>query len=585
MNKNSFHWRIASLLVLFFVLFSLVIYRLFYWQVLASEELSELAKNQYYSQIEIPPSRGEIFASDSFPLVINKEAYLLYASRPQLKKPPAEIAKELAPLLAPDPTKEATDPAQRKTKAELIESEELSLEEKLGWEELVWIILKHKLSPEVREQIESLAIEGLGFSEEPIRFYPEASMAAHLSGFVGKNEAGRDTGYFGLEGFYDLELRGRQGLLTQETDAGNDPILIGSFSNQEKKDGQSLILHLNRSVQFLVEEKLKQALEKYEAKSGSVVVMNPQTGGIVALAAEPSFSQETYFQFEKEVFKNPVISDAYEPGSTFKIFVMAAALDRGLVEPETKCDLCSGPIKIDKYTIRTWNDEYHPDSTMREVIQHSDNTGMVFVAQKFSRDQFWQFLEDFGFGEKTGIDLQGEIASSLRPKKDWSQVDLATAAFGQGIAVTAIQMVRAGAVIANGGQLVEPQVVKEIISGEERIGIQPRPVGRVIKPATAQIVKEMMVQAVEKGEAKWLKLPGYQVAGKTGTAQIPVAGHYDQEKTIASFIGFAPADEPRFVMLVKLREPQSSPWGSETAAPLFFSIAKELLVYYGVQPD
>lgn len=580
--------RRINVLVFIFILFNLIILaRLFYWQVIVASKAKELAWSQYRLQVEVPALRGEILASDGFPLAASQKAYLVYASLPHLNYSPEEVAEKLAPILTPSfkETKVATDSASEDEEKELIQNVKKDLLEKLKNRDLVWVPLKHKISGEEKEAIEELKIQGLGFQEEEARFYPEASMAANLLGFVGKDESGQDKGYFGLEGFYDLELKGRPGLIFQEKDAANNPILIGSFVNQEKRDGKSLVLYLDRTVQFIVEKRLKEAIKKYKAKSGFVAIMDPDTGGIIAMASYPTYDPKLYFKFDKSVFKNPVIADTYEPGSVFKIFIMAAAIDEGVVEPETKCDICDGPFKIDKYTIRTWNDKYYPDSTMTEVIQHSDNIGMVFVSQKLSLDSFWQYLRGFGFGEKTNIDLQEEVPALLKEKNRWSKIDLATASFGQGIAITGIQMVRAAAAIANGGNLVEPHMVKKIISGRKIIEIKPKVVRRVIKPETAKIIKEMMVNAVEKGEAKWTKLRGYKIAGKTGTAQIPIAGHYDEEKTIASFIGFAPVDKPRFVMLVSLREPTSSPWASETAAPLFFKITKDLLVYYGIQPD
>ena len=263
---------------------------------------------------------------------------------------------------------------------------------------------------------------------------------------------------------------------------------------------------------------------------------------------------------------------------------MAAALDARAVTPETICETCGGPIQIGGYTIRTWNDVYYPNSTMTEVIVHSDNTGMVFAVRKLGLDTLYEYLVRFGIGEKTGIDLEEESKVELRQKKEWKEIDLATASFGQGIAVTGIQMARIVATIANGGVMLKPQVVHKV-EGEVELELKPKPGKRVLSNETARLLTEMMVTAVEKGEAKWAKPDGYRIAGKTGTAQIPVAGHYDEDKTIVSFVGFAPSENPVFAMLVKLREPQSSPWGSETAAPLWFAIAKDLFYYYGIQPE
>jgi len=581
MKKKSSDFKIVTIIVFFIVSFAIVAVRLFYWQVLASEKLVSLARTQYQSREELVPIRGEIRASDDFPLAVNKKLFLLYASLPDIKESKDKIADKLSALFFED-----SDSVEDEEKKEvLVKKEEQRLLERLKSDNIKWTILKHELSKDQKQKIEDWNIQGLGFQEEQVRFYPEASMAAHLLGFVGKNEAGQNTGYFGLEGFYNIELKGRTGLLTQEKDAFNKPILIGSFLNQQKKDGQNLTLYLDRSVQFLVEKELKKAIEKYGAKSGSVTIIDPKTGGIIALACWPSFDPQKYFDYGKNLFKNPVISDSYEPGSTFKVLVMAAGLDSGAVKVDTKCNICDKPLKIDKYEIKTWNDEYHPDSNMTDVIKHSDNIGMVFTARKMGLGKFYNYLKRFGIGEKTEIDVQGEISGSLKPEKEWNKVDLATASFGQGIAVTAIQVLKAAAAIANQGKLMEPHVVKEVFNEHEKFVVKPKVVDQVVDPITARQVTEMMVQAVEEGDVKWLKLPGYRIAGKTGTAQIPVAGHYDKEKTIASFVGFAPADEARFAMLVKLREPESSPWGSETAAPLFFNIAKKLLVYYGIQPE
>jgi cell division protein FtsI/penicillin-binding protein 2 len=264
---------------------------------------------------------------------------------------------------------------------------------------------------------------------------------------------------------------------------------------------------------------------------------------------------------------------------------MASALDSKTIKPDTICDVCDGPYKVDKYYIETWNNEYYPDSTMTDVIIHSDNVGMSFVSSKMGSDLLYDYLKRFGFGNVTGIDLQGEFSPEIREKDNWNIVDLATASFGQGIAVTPIQLIKAGAIIANGGIEVTPQVVDKLQGEGWVYDIKPQTGQRVISEQAAKDVTAMMVEAAKNGEAKWTSLRGFNVAGKTGTAQIPIAGHYDDEKTIASFIGFAPSDNPKFVMLVTLQEPQSSPWASENAAPLWFSIAKDLFKYYKIQPN
>ncbi len=410
-------------------------------------------------------------------------------------------------------------------------------------------------------------------------------MSAHLLGFVGQDSSGKDKGYFGIEGYYNRELSGRPGTLRLERDVQGQPILIGERIEDPAVQGRDLILYLDRGLQYLIEEKLKKGIERYGAKEGSVVVLDPQTGGVLAMASLPNFNPEDYAQTDARLYPNPVINQSFEPGSIFKIVVMASALDGGVVKPEDRCPQCDGPRKIDKYEIKTWDENYYPESTMTEIIQHSDNVGMVYVSQKLGIERLVDYLTKFGFDSATGIDLEGEASPPFRLQNQWNVVDLAVAGFGQGIAVTPIQMAGAAAVIANGGYLVEPHVVAKIKSVDREVEIKPKVIRQVISSAAAKTMTEMMVNAVEKGEAKWAKPEGHRIAGKTGTAQIPIAGHYDEEKTIASFIGFGPADRPKFVMLVTLREPSSSPWGAETAAPLWFDIAQEMFLYYGIMPD
>jgi len=573
--------RINFLLGCFLVFGCLIIARLYYWQVVTGEELAAAAEGQYQVSFEIPAQRGQILASDGFPLATTEEAYLVFASLPDLRESSEEIASKLASILTDE--EEATPGGKISFQDSLLATEEL-LKERLNRTDLNWVPLKHKINRETKKEIEKLLIEGIGFEEEQRRSYPEGSSSAHLLGFVGQDINGRDKGYFGLEGYYDLELKGRAGIVRRERDASGRPILVGQFKDEEQHHGRDLLTTIDRSVQYIIERELVKGLEHYGASSGSVVVMEPN-GAILAMIGLPAYHPLNYQQYEKELYPNPNIAFSYEPGSTFKIAVMSAALNEGVVTPETKCDQCSGPRVISDYVIETWNEEYFPDCTMIEVIEHSDNIGMVFVGEKLGIDKLVEYLKKFGLGEKTGIDLEDELTPDLRADEDWKLIDLATASFGQGIALTPIQMTRIAATIASDGKLVQPYLVKQIVGEEKIITVEPKIEGEVISSATAKVMTELMVNAVDNGEAKWAKPPGYRIAGKTGTSQIPVAGHYDEEKTIASFVGFAPADNPKFVMLVTLREPTSSPWGSETAAPLWFDIAKELFNYYGILPE
>lgn len=552
--------RIWSLFVGILILFGLVVVRLFYWQIIQGDALRAEASAQYNLNLAIPAMRGAIRATDGSPLAMNQQASLVFAEPKTI--PDLNIfAKLVAPILQKD---------------------EASVSAMLTIPGRVWVPIAHKVDTGVTDELKKLNLKGIGFEPEAKRYYPEASMAAQLLGFVGSDQNGQDQGYFGLEGFYDRLLRGRDGAIELQKDVQGSAILVGDTKRIEAEDGRSLTLYMDRTVQNIAQQRLTEGIAKYGAKAGTVTIMDPKTGGILAMAAYPGYDPRDFGSFDRELYKNPIVASSYEPGSTFKVLVMSGAIQEKAVKADTKVDE-SGPVTVGEYTIRTWNDQYHGPITTTEVLEHSSNVGMVFVSRQMGKNNLLKYLHNFGIGATTGIDLQEESSPDLRPDSQWREIDLATASFGQGIAVTPIQMVRAVGAIASGGWLMEPHMVKEITDDKGKtVTITPKKVRQVINQATAGILTEMMITAVDKGEAQWAKPAGYRIAGKTGTAQIPVAGHYDPKKTIASFVGFAPADNPKFVMLVTLTEPQSSPWGSETAAPLFFNIARDLFTYYSI---
>ncbi|MEK7061308.1 MAG: penicillin-binding protein 2 [Patescibacteria group bacterium] len=555
--------RINFIFVFFGISFLLLGYKLFFWQVIHGEDLSNSARGQYQVGQVMEAPRGNILAFDGSPLAARRDAWLLFAETPNLKEKPEKIAEKLAPIL------------------EIEISDILPLLSKKG---SVWLPLAHKVSTDIKGNIQSLGFSGLGFEREEDRYYPEASSAAQLLGFVGKNEEGGNVGYFGLEGYYDLTLSGKKGYREGDSDAKGAPILLGNFKESSALRGVDLITTIDKTVQLTIEKKLKEGIEKYGAIGGSVVVMDPISGKVLGMASHPSFDPKRYNEYNDALFKNPVISDTFEPGSIFKVLIMASALDAEAVKPDTICDICSGPLKVDKYEIETWDSKYYPDSTMIDVILHSDNVGMAFVGGKLGADTLYDYLDKFGIGRETGIDLQGEVSVPLRKKGTWNIVDLATASFGQGVSVTSVEMIRAVAGVANDGMMPTPYVVSVLKGDGWEEVIQPK-VERVVSQKAAEEMTAMMVNAAKNGESKWTSLRGYSVAGKTGTAQIPIAGHYDPKSTNASFVGFSPAQNPKFIMLVTLNKPQSSQWASETAAPLWYSIAKDLFLYFGIQPE
>ncbi len=556
--------RYRTVLLVFTIIFGVILLRLFYWQVVKAEELSELGQIQYGKSLKIEPVRGEILTSDGFPIAANKITYLLYANPKEVKNK-SQVSKLLSETLGID---QASISAQLE-------------------QDLFWVPIAHGISPLIREQIEKEEILGLGFEKQFERFYPEASMAANLLGFVGKDENGSSKGYSGIEGYYDRLLKGKHGSAVQIHDAIGRPILARVDSEKSfGTDGSSLNLHINRSIQFLAEKKLKEGIERYGAAGGMVGIMDPKTGAILAMANYPSFDPAKYEEYSSDLYKNTFVSNLYEPGSTFKPLVMSAAFNEKLLTPQSRCPICGGPVSVGGYDLHTWNDEYFPNATMLEVIQHSDNTGMVYTAQKLGLDRMIKYLDRFGIGKLTGIDLQGEVVAEIKPKENWYVVDLATTGFGQGISVTPIELLTAFSSIANNGVMMEPHIVGSVTDIHGEIAkIPPKEIGKPITQASARVMTEVLVNAVDKGEAKWAKIEGYRVAGKTGTASIPVEGKYDSTKTIASFIGFAPATEPKFVMLVILDKPTARIYGAETAAPVFFSIAKGLFTYYGIAPE
>jgi cell division protein FtsI/penicillin-binding protein 2 len=586
--------RVKIIQIVFVVSLVLIILRLFYWQVIKSDELSALADLQRITTREVVAPRGDILFSDGSILASSEPIFLVFA-QPKLVADKVLVARELGKIYTEveysnvwkerEKTLVSAEEylAFNKEKEDKQKELEAKLLEKLS-SNLFWVSLNFNVNLAQKQSIEKMNFAGIGFDEKTRRFYPEGSSSAHLLGFIGADSYGSDKGYFGVEGYYEGELRGKNGQLVQERDAHGTPILIGKYNLRDSTPGKQLVLNIDRTMQFILENKLKIGIEKYQAKSVSGIVLDPKTGGVLAMASYPNYDPGSYRDFAKEFFRNPITVDGYEPGSTFKVLVMAAGINEGVVTPTTQCDICGSPLQMDKFTIRTWNNKYQTNATMTDVIVHSDNIGMVYVARKLGLEKFYDYMQKFGFDSPSGADVEDEYTPFLKPLDKWSEIDLATGSFGQGISVNAMQLIKAVASIANGGKLMEPHVVARVVDKNSTTEITPRVLGTPISADAAKQVTEMMVRAVEDGEAKFYKPKGYTVAGKTGTAQIPVAGHYDPNKTVASFVGFAPADDPKFVMLIRYEQPTKSIYGSETAAPTFFEIAKEYFNYLNIPP-
>ncbi|MFH2105118.1 MAG: penicillin-binding protein 2 [Parcubacteria group bacterium] len=560
-----------DLLIMVTVFFCLVIvWRLFSIQVLQHNYFLALASGQQKIYEDLVPERGRIYIEDRFtknlyPLAINKRLTLVYAIPKQVQDING-VAEKLADIL------------------ELPADE---LKEKLSKEDDLYEPLKHRVTDDKVEEIKNLDLAGIRFQPEDWRYYPDGEFAAHILGFVGFVEDEK-KGRYGLEGYYNDLLAGKEGHLAMEKDAAGRLISMGEKSFQKATDGDDLVLTIDRFIQFKVETKIKEAVEKFGAQRGTVIIANPHTGEIIAMANFPTFNPNKYSEVEDaNVFTNTAVYSLYEPGSAFKPVIMTAALDLGLVSPHTTVE-DSGAIKVDEFTIRNFDGGASGTVTMTEILEKSINIGMVQIAQKMGRERVYEYVDNFGFNELSGIDLDTEASSELADYQQWSDADLATISFGQGISVTPIQLITATSAIANGGKLVQPHVVKKIVhsAGEEEV-ITSKETRQVISPAVAATTSAMMVSVVENGFGESAKVPGYKIAGKTGTAQVPNENGpgYDPSQKITSFIGFAPVEDPQFVMLVRLDNPGGDVWGASTAAPVFKEIAEEIFRYYQIPPS
>jgi len=549
--------KIKLIFLLFIFFYLTIIVRLFFLQVIYSPS----NKSAYLKTNKLYPIRGRIYDQSNQPLALNQNSYQLYIE-------PKKIGDKdkLLQLLSKS-----------------LEIEEASISAKLDMSK-DWVAISGGLTQEQKDKIDKLNLKGVGFDYQTKRFYPEASLSAHILGFLGKDNQGEDIGYLGLEGFYNRDLRGLPGFIETERDIIGRPILIGVQQRVEAENGRDLTLTIDKNIQEISKKRLLEGLDKYKAKKGCVITVDPKTMAILSLVCLPDYDLEKYYLFDENFYKNLAISDLYEPGSVFKPLIVAAALEEKKIKPDDIYNE-TGQVTIGEYNIKTWNDKYEGRISMTRILEKSSNVGMVYIGEKLGNKKIYSYLEKFEFGQNTDIDLEGEASGYLKPANNWYPIDYATVTFGQGIAITPIQMIRAFASIINGGYLMKPYVVQKIVSENKVIEIKPKIKRRVVSKTTSDIIKKMLVSTVENAEAKWDRPKGFSIGGKTGTAQVPIKGIYDTSKTIASFIGFAPVENPKFLTFVVLYEPQTSEWGSETAAPLFFEIVKDLIVYYGILPS
>lgn len=556
-------------MIVVFLTSLVLVVRLFSLQVLEYEDLNAQASGQHEFSEPLIPERGEIFVEDSrskkfYPLAINMQLFMVSAVPRQITNL-EEAVKKLAPLL---------------------EMSEDEIRAKLDKPDDPYEPLKHKITDEVAEEIRALGIEGIHLSQESWRYYPQGTLAAHILGFVGYKNDER-IGQYGLEEYYNNVLRGESGFLEVERDNFGRWISIGSRDIEPALDGNDLVLTIDQIIQFMVEEKLEELVKKWGAESGSIIVMDPTSGAIRALGNYPNFNPNQYSQVKDlDIFLNSAIQKVFEPGSTFKLITMAGALDQGKITPQTTY-LDKGSVVVDGWSIGNFDGKAHGIQTMTQVLEKSLNTGAIFVGEQLGKKLFAKYVRDFGFDSPTGIGLEGERKGDLGNLAVTSDVNYATASYGHGIAVTPLQLIMAISAIANNGRLMQPYIVDRFIHEDGNVTqVEPEMVRQVISPQAASKLTAMMVNVIKNGQAKRAGVEGYRVAGKTGTALVPNLDRKGySDKTIHCFIGFAPAFDPKFVILIKLDNPGGIRFAADSISPTFSQLSKFLLDYYQIPPS
>ena len=446
------------------------------------------------------------------------------------------------------------------------------------------LLLKTDLDAALGQRVIDLGVSWLEVEPYWKRVYPERALAAAVLGFYNAEH----KGYYGLEAYYQAELGGHTLTVQMDRDVWRDPLPLDLPPDLFAPPGADLVLTVDRTVQMIVEEELSAALETTGAESGLIIAMDPRTGEVLAMANAPGFDPNSYTDTaatEPQRFVNPAVSEVYEPGSVFKIITLAAALDSGLATPDTTY-LDTACLEVGGRSLCNWDREGHGVVSMVDMMAKSLNVGAATLSLRMGAATFYNYVSAFGFGRVTGVDLQGEVAGYVRTPADvtWYESDLGTNAFGQGLSVTPLQMIAAVAAIANDGALVRPHVVKAILEDDRTRSARAVEAGHPIRPETARALTDVLVEAVAR-EVPQARVPGYRIAGKTGTAQIPIPGGYDDPWTIASFVGYGPASDPRLIILVRLDRPTISPYGSTTAAPVFQRVAARLFSVLGIPPD
>lgn len=561
--------RLKTLMFFLFLAGFAIMARLFFLQVVSHDKWVALAGNQHNASLELSADRGEIYMHDGdvdrYPLAINREYQMVFVVPRDIVEKDT-VAIELSSILGVDVGE---------------------IRDKLNRLDDPFEIIKKRLNDDEVARIKERRMKGVVLVPEKYRYYPAEELASQVIGFASLGEKGGALGY-GIEASFDDQLRGRTGTLSQEKDASGRWIPLSDRLITHAENGDSIILTLDRVIQYETEKILKDSVERYQADRATAIVMDPQTGNILAMASTPQFDPNNYSKEEDySIFLNHAVSSSYEPGSIMKPITMAIGIEAGKVSPETEY-VDTGAVAESGYTIRNAEGKTYGRSNMMKVLEQSINTGVIFVEKLVGNKLFGEYLKRFGFGEETGIALPAELPGNLKNlKNERGTLNFFTASFGQGITATPIQMVTAYSVLANGGRLLQPNIIDKVIhaDGNEEKN-EPREVRRVVSEETSKLMGAMLRSVVVNGHGKRADVPGYLVGGKTGTAQVAKsdAKGYEEGQSIGSFVGYAPINNPQFVVLVKLDNPKNVEWAESSAAPTFGQIMKFLLEYAKVKP-
>lgn len=551
--------RVALLFLFVTIIMIALSGRLAFLQFFKSTWLAEKGIDQRVRDIPVEAKRGIIYDRNGKELAVSVSTDSVYAI-------PAEIS-------------DADDTAAKLAAILSLDADSLSAKLKKR-QAFTWI--KRKIDSETAKQIKKINLPGIGLTQENRRYYPHDNLASHVLGFTGIDSQGLD----GVELTFDAYLKGRLGSIVVEYDARGREIPYATHRFVEPQDGYNIYLTIDSVLQQIVEREIDKVMIDTQAKASTIIVMQPYTGEILALANRPDYNPNKFSEYVPKLWRNIAVSNAYEPGSTFKIITSAAALGEKVVRLEDKF-FDPGSAEVQGRHIRCWKHGGHGSQTFEEVVQNSCNVGFVNVGLRLGRDPFYKYLDAFGLGKTTGIELPGEAKGIVIEKAQIKPINIATMAMGQSIAVTPIQLISAVSAVANDGQLLRPQIVREVRDKQGAVirEFGPDIINTVIDGSVAKQLKGILEKVVEKGTGKGGYVEGYHIAGKTGTAQKVGAGGYLPDKFVASFAGFAPAERPRVAVLVIIDEPVGLYYGGQIAAPVFGSIIKDIMQYFKYAPD